>query len=72
MRKTAKLNDVPEGVLGEIVSIENEGIFHSIGAHVGMSVVVLKKAMNSIIEIGYNQIEVSNDLASGIMVSYEM
>lgn len=63
-----KLTDMPEGKMGEIVGLANESIFDSIGAQVGMSVLVLKHAVQSLIQVGYNQIEVPRDLLDQIIV----
>ena len=66
------LSDLPDGVLGEVISITSDSIFHQIGINVGMSVVVLKKAVNSIIEVGYHQLEITHEISKNIMVCYEI
>ena len=71
-RRVGILSDLPEGVLGEVISITNDSIFHQIGINVGMSVVVLKKAVNSIIEVGYHQLEITHEISKNIMVCYEV
>ena len=63
---------LPEGVLGEVISITSDSIFHQIGINVGMSVVVLKKAVNSIIEVGYHQLEITHEISKNITVCYEI
>ena len=71
-RRVGILSDLPEGVLGEVISITSDSIFHQIGINVGMSVVVLKKAVNSIIEVGYHQLEITHDISKNITVCYEI
>jgi feoA domain len=71
-RRVGILSDLPEGVLGEVISITSDSIFHQIGINVGMSVVVLKKAVNSIIEVGYHQLEITHEISKNIMVCYEI
>lgn len=62
------LSELSVGDLAEIVSIEKDTIFQSIGAHVGMSVMVLRKAVASLIQIGFTQFEVSNEILNQIRV----
>ncbi len=63
------LADLPVGDLAEIVAIDDtESIFEQIGAHVGMSVVVLKKAVASLIQVGSGQIEVPLEMLDQIRV----
>ena len=71
-RRVGILSDLPEGVLGEVISITSDLIFHQIGINVGMSVVVLKKAVNSIIEVGYHQLEITHEISKNITVCYEI
>ena len=52
----------------EIVSIDDESISHKIGAYSGMSVVVLRKALQSIVQFGYSQIEIERELLEKIIV----
>ena len=56
MSKSVRLLDFPEGELGEIVDLEDSDIFEHYGAHVGMLIVILHKAMEFLVQIGYNQI----------------
>lgn len=63
------LADLAVGDLAEIVAIDDvESIFEQIGAHVGMSVVVLKKAVASLIQIGPGQLEVPLEMLDQIHV----
>ena len=71
-RRVGILSDLPEGVLGEVISITSDSIFHQIGINVGMSVVVLKQAVNSIIEVGYHQLEITHEISKNITVCYEI
>ena len=71
-RRVGILSDLPEGVLREVISITSDSIFHQIGINVGMSVVVLKKAVNSIIEVGYHQLEITHEISKNITVCYEI
>lgn len=68
MSHEKKLIELPEGKMGEIVGLANDSIFDTIGAQVGMSVLVLKHAVQSLIQIGYNQIEVPRDVLDQIIV----
>lgn len=63
-----RLNEAAEGELYEIVSIDDETISHEIGAYKGMSVVVLKKALQSIVQFGYSQIELELEQMNKIVV----
>lgn len=65
---TCTLSELQEGALGEIVAIDNEGIFEQIGAHVGMSVIVLKRAVASLVQIGTGQLEVPKEICDHILV----
>lgn len=63
-----RLNEAAEGELYEIVSVDDEAISNEIGAYQGMSVVVLKKAIQSIVQFGYSQIEMEMDQMNKIVV----
>lgn len=68
MSKFFKLAEIAEGQLCEIVSIDDEKISQEIGAYQGMSVVILKKALQSIVQFGYSQIEIEKELLNKITV----
>lgn len=68
MSKFFRLDEVAEGKLYEIVSVDDESISHKIGAYSGMSVVVLRKALQSIVQFGYSQIEIERELLEKIVV----
>lgn len=63
-----RLDQVDEGKIYEIVSVEDEAVSEKIGAYKGMSVVVLKKALQSIVQFGYSQIEVETELMKKFQV----
>lgn len=63
-----RLTEAAEGELYEIVSVDDESISNEIGAYKGMSVVVLKKAIQSIVQFGYSQIEMEMDQMNKIVV----
>ena len=63
-----RLAEVAEGELYEVVSVDDESISNEIGAYKGMSVVVLKKAIQSIVQFGYSQIEMEMDQMNKIVV----
>lgn len=59
MAEVMKLIDLPLGQLGEIVELSAEhkhDIFREYGADKGMSIVVLNKAVDWLVQIGYNQV----------------
>ena len=68
MSKSVRLLDFPEGELGEIVDLEDSDIFEHYGAHVGMSIVILHKAMEFLVQIGYNQIHLGQEQLKKILV----
>lgn len=68
MSKFFRLDEVAEGKLYEIVSVDDEAISHKIGAYSGMSVVVLRKAIQSIVQFGYSQIEIEREMLEKIVV----
>ena len=68
MSKFFRLNEATEGELYEIVSVDDAQISDEIGAYTGMSVVVLKKALQSIVQFGYSQIEMELEQMNKIVV----
>ncbi len=68
MSQIMRLVDFPEGELGEIVDLEDSDIFERYGAHVGMSIVILHKAMEFLVQIGYNQIHLGHEQLKKIFV----
>lgn len=68
MKKTMRLSELPEGVLAEIVSLNEKTLFEKIGAHVGMHVLVLKKAMTDLVQFGIVQLEIEHEILDQIRV----
>lgn len=68
MSKFFRLNEATEGEIYEIVSIDDDAISNEIGAYKGMSVVILKKALQSIVQFGYSQIELELEQMNKIVV----
>ncbi len=68
MSQIMPLADFPEGELGEIVDLKDGDIFEHYGAHVGMSIVILHKAMEFLVQIGYNQIHLGQEQLKKILV----
>ena len=68
MNKLLRLNEVAEGELYEIVSVDDEAFSNEIGAYQGMSVVLLRKALSSIVQFGYSQIELELEQLQKIVV----
>lgn len=68
MSQIMPLLEFPEGELGEIVSLEDNDIFERYGAHVGMSIVILHKAMEYLVQVGYNQILLGQEQLRKIQV----
>lgn len=67
MSKLFRLNEAAEGEIYEIVSVDDTRISDD-GAYKGMSVVVLKKALQSIVQFGYSQIELELEQMNKIVV----
>lgn len=63
-----RLNETAEGEIYEIVSVDDKAFSDEIGAYKGMSVVILKKALQSIVQFGYSQIELELEQLNKIVV----
>ncbi|MEE0510551.1 MAG: hypothetical protein UDG94_04890 [Peptococcaceae bacterium] len=63
-----RLNEAAEGEIYEIVSVDDKAFSDEIGAYQGMSVVILKKALQSIVQFGYSQIELELEQLNKIVV----
>ena len=50
------------------MSLEDNDIFERYGAHVGMSIVILHKAMEYLVQVGYNQILLGQEQLQKIQV----
>ena len=68
MNKYFGLDEAREGTLYEIVSVSDEALSHEFGAYQGMSVVILKKALESIVQFGYSQVTMEKELLKKIIV----
>lgn len=62
------LKDLPTGTMGEIIEVHNERLMDRFGSQVGMTAMVLAHAVQSIIQIGTQQFEVSPDVLGQIIV----
>ena len=71
MQHELTLQDFPLGEMGEIVSLTKEhenAIYHELGIDVGMTVMVLHKAVDWLIQVGYSQINVGSKYLPHIKV----
>ncbi len=71
MQDILTLQELPMGQMGEIVSLSEEhqnAIYHELGAGVGMTVMVLQKAVNWLVQIGYSQVDVGSNYLQHIKV----
>ena len=68
MNKPVSLDQGIEGAIYEIVEVVDGGLSKEIGAYKGMSAVVLKKALQSMVQIGYAQIELERESLKKIIV----
>jgi hypothetical protein len=67
MSETVSLAQAAEGTVYEVVSVD-EGFSRRTGASAGMSVVILKKALMSVVQFGYSQFEMEAELLGHIQV----
>ena len=71
MQDILTLQELPMGQMGEIVSLSEEhqnAIYHELGSGVGMTVMVLQKAVNWLVQIGYSQVDVGSNYLQHIKV----
>lgn len=68
MNKPVSLDQGIEGAIYEIVEVVDGELSKEIGAYKGMSAVVLKKALQSMVQIGYAQIELERESLKKIIV----
>ncbi|MBS5334361.1 MAG: FeoA domain-containing protein [Firmicutes bacterium] len=71
MQDIVTLQELPLGQMGEIVSLSEEhqkAIYQELGAGVGMTVMVLQKAVNWLVQIGYSQVDVGSKYLQHIKV----
>ncbi len=67
MVEVMNLNRLKEGVVAEIVEAE-ETLFHLLGITKGMSVIVLQKTVDWLIQVGSDQLFLKEDVVSKIKV----
>ncbi len=68
MNKPVSLDQGIEGAIYEIVEVVDGELSKEIGAYKGMSAVVLKKALQSMVQFGYAQIELERESLKKIIV----
>lgn len=71
MQKEVTLQEFPEGEMGEIVSLTKEhkkAIYQELGIDEGMTVMILHKAVDWLIQVGYSQIHVGKQYLPHIKV----
>lgn len=62
------LMELPEGKMGEIIDLKNENLVERFGAHVGMTALVLRHAVESLVQIGTQQLELPQEVMGQILV----
>jgi len=67
MVEVMNLDRLKEGVVAEIVEAE-DALFHLLGITKGMSVIVLQKTVDWLIQVGYDQLTLKEDVVSKIKV----
>lgn len=67
MNDMIKLSKLKEGVLAEIVDAE-EALFNLTGIARGMSVIVLQKTVDWLVQVGADQLFLKEDVVNKIMV----
>lgn len=67
MVEIINLSKLKEGVVAEIVEAE-EALFHLLGITKGMSVIVLQKTVDWLIQVGYDQLVLKEEVVSKIKV----
>lgn len=71
MQDVLTLQELPLGQMGEIVALSEEhqqAIHQEFGASVGMTVMILHKAVDWLVQIGYSQIDMGNKYLQHIKV----
>ena len=71
MQDVVTLKDLPLGQMGEIVSLSEEhknAIYQEFGAGVGMTVMILHKAVDWLVQIGYSQVDMGRKYLQHIKV----
>lgn len=67
MAEIISLSNLKEGVVAEIVEME-EQFYNVFGIGTGMSIIVLQKAVNWLVQVGYHQIMMNEDNINKIKV----
>ena len=71
MQDVLTLQDLPMGQMGEIVDLSEEhkqAIYQEFGASVGMTVMILHKAVDWLVQIGYRQVDMGSKYLQHIKV----
>lgn len=71
MQDVLTLQELPLGQMGEIVSLSEEhqtAIYQEFGAGVGMTVMILHKAVDWLVQIGYSQMDMGSKYLQHIKV----
>lgn len=71
MQNVMLLEELPVGQMGEIVSLSEEhrhAIYQEFGAGVGMTVMILHKAVDWLVQIGYSQVTIGSQYLRHIHV----
>lgn len=71
MQDILALNELPMGQMGEIVSLTEEhknALYHEYGVGVGMTVMILHKAVDWLVQIGYSQVDIGSKYLQHIKV----
>ena len=67
MVEVMDLSRLKEGVIAEVVEAE-ETLFQVLGITKGMSVIVLQKTVDWLVQVGYDQLELKEDVVKKIKV----
>ena len=71
MQNELTLQEFPMGEMGEIVSLTKEhenAIYQELGIDVGMTVMILHKAVDWLVQIGYSQVDMGSKYLKHIKV----
>ncbi len=71
MQDVVTLQELPLGQMGEIVDLSEEhkhAIYQEFGVSVGMTVMILHKAVDWLVQIGYSQVDMGSKYLKHIKV----
>ena len=71
MQDVLTLQELPLGQMGEIVDLSEEhrqAIYQEFGVSVGMTVMILHKAVDWLVQIGYSQVDMGSKYLKHIKV----